>query len=100
MRGGTYLPAVALFGAGAFFSCCAWPAAGITSAKSSAQPRFTNRFGISISPSLSIHQLFHKLDTLEIQELRFFSWQPVKRHADLPRARGNLGVIHLPLRTR
>src|SRR5258708_22654414 len=105
MRCGAYLPAVAAFGAGAFFACCAWPAAGITSANNSAQPRFANRFGISRSPSLvtwigvvavlSIHQLFHKLDTLEIQELRFFSWQLVKRHADLPRARENLGVIHL-----
>src|SRR5260370_487492 len=91
MRGGLYLPAVAAFGAGAFFPCCAWPAAGITSANSSAQPRFANRFGISRSPSSTLLQLY----TLEIQELRFFSWQPVNGMLIFHGRVKTLGVIHL-----
>src|SRR5580658_9161159 len=43
---------------------------------------------------LAVQQLFHKLRTLEIQELRVLFLTPVKRHAHLPGTREDLRIFN------
>src|SRR5260370_19027495 len=62
----------------------------------------TNRCRIGSLPSfvqwllapLAIHQLFNELHTLEIQDRCALLLAPIKRHADLPWAREDLGIFN------
>src|SRR5438132_215071 len=45
-------------------------------------------------PKFAVHQFFHKLHALEIQELHVLLLTLVQRHADLPRPREDFGVLN------
>src|SRR5690349_8827945 len=103
MRGGLYVFAAA-FGVSA--------AAGITvqsirTAHANTLINIANQLRISstslplltqwIFAPLAIHQLFDEFHTLEIQKLHILFLTPVQRHADLPGASEDVGILNCRL---